>query len=116
MFDALGWLTVKQLISYHTLLTIFKMRASGEPEYLEQLLTDDNRTGRIVRTNTDLSLTMKSFTFRGCGTNFPATSETLVKFELLKISRSSFGGEKNHIFFDVCILFLKKRSKPTNLG
>ena len=39
-----------------------------------------------------------------------------VKFELLKISRSSFGGEKNHIFFDVWMLFLKKRLEPTHLS
>ena len=65
MFDTLGWMTVNQLISYHTLISVFKMRASGEPEYLAQFLQDDSRTGRIVRTNTELSLAMKSFTFRG---------------------------------------------------
>ena len=31
MFTKLKWLTVNQLITYHTLLTVFKIRQSGEP-------------------------------------------------------------------------------------
>ena len=34
MFNKLKWLTVNQLVVYHTLLTMFKIRVSGEPEYL----------------------------------------------------------------------------------
>ena len=65
LFDQLGWLSVNQLISYHTLISVFKMRASGEPEYLAQFLSNDNRNDRLVIPNTDLTLTKNSFAFRG---------------------------------------------------
>ena len=42
MFDTLGWMTVNQLVSYHTLITIFKIRNSSEPEYLARFLKDDS--------------------------------------------------------------------------
>ena len=61
-------LTVNQLIAYHTLLTVFKIRQSGEPEYLASKLQDDSRTGRIILTNTRLTLFMKSFVWRGAAT------------------------------------------------
>ena len=65
MFDTLGWLTVNQLVSYPTLITIFKIRDSSEPEYLAKFLKDDSRTGRLIIPNIDLGLARKSFTFRG---------------------------------------------------
>ena len=65
MYSRLKWLTVNQLIAYHSLLTVFKIRQSGEPEYLASFLQDDSRTGRIILPNTQLSLFMKSFGRRG---------------------------------------------------
>ena len=65
MYNKLKWLTVHQLISYHTLLTVFKIRQSGEPEYLAGFLKTDSRTSRIVIPNTKLTLAMKSFVWRG---------------------------------------------------
>ena len=65
MFTKLKWLTVNQLITYHTLLTVFKIRQSGEPEYLAKYLQDDNRTGRIIIPNTRLTLAKSSFVWRG---------------------------------------------------
>ena len=50
MYSRLQWLTVNQLITYHTLLTVFKIRHTGEPEYLAGFLLNDNRSG-----NTDTS-------------------------------------------------------------
>ena len=41
MYSRLKWLTVNQLIAYHTLLTVFKIRQSGEPEYLATFLQED---------------------------------------------------------------------------
>ena len=38
MYDRLGWMTVNQLVSYHSLLTVVKIRTSGEPEYLAKKL------------------------------------------------------------------------------
>ena len=65
MYTKLGWLIVNQLISYHTLLTLFKIRLSGEPEYLASAVKNDNIYGRIIVPNSNLSLAKKSFTFRG---------------------------------------------------
>ena len=59
------WLTVNQLVSYHTLITVFKIRRNREPEYLAELLNNDNRLGRIIIPNTDLGLARKSFVWRG---------------------------------------------------
>ena len=68
LYARLKWLTVNQLIAYHTLLTVFKIRQSGEPEYLASFLQDDSRAGRIILTNTKLTLFMKSFVWRGAST------------------------------------------------
>ena len=65
MFDKLDWLSVNQLVVYHTLLQVYKIRSSREPEYLSQALRDDNRNGNIIIPNTDLSLAKNSFVFRG---------------------------------------------------
>ena len=65
MFDQLDWLTVNQLIAYHTLLQIFKIRSCREPEYLYDELGTDNRNGHIVVSNCDLRLALNSFTYRG---------------------------------------------------
>ena len=54
MYSRLKWLTVKQLIAYHTLLTVFKIRQTGEPEYFASFLQEDSRTGRIILPNTQL--------------------------------------------------------------
>ena len=56
---------MNQLISYHSLIAVFKIRSSGEPEYLAQFLSNDSRNDRIVIQNQDLTLTTKSFVFRG---------------------------------------------------
>ena len=65
LFKKLGWLSVNQLISYHDLITIFRIRNSSEPEYLAEFLKDENRNGSIVVPNQRLTVTQKSFVFRG---------------------------------------------------
>ena len=65
MFDKLKWLTVNQLIAYHTALQVFRIRINDEPEYLAKILKKDNRNENIVVTNTELTLAKRSFTFRG---------------------------------------------------
>ena len=65
MYSKLKWLTVNQLITYHTLLSVFKIRHSGEPEYLASFLLDENRQDRIIIPNTRLSLAKNSFVWRG---------------------------------------------------
>ena len=65
LFERVNWLTVNQLIVYHTLITIFKVRQNNEPEYLATKLKNDTRTGRILIPNTDLRLAQNSFVIRG---------------------------------------------------
>ena len=65
MFGELTWLTVQQLIAYHTLLAVYRVRQSKEPEYLAEILCRDNKTGNIVMENTTLCLYRSSFIFRG---------------------------------------------------
>ena len=57
--------TVNQLVAYHTLIQVYKIRNSGEPEYLASALKEDKSNGHIVVPITDLTLGMKSFTFWG---------------------------------------------------
>ena len=65
MFDKLGWMTVRQLISYHTLITVFRIRKSQEPEYLYGALGRDNKFGNIIVENNNLGLYKSSFVPRG---------------------------------------------------
>ena len=65
MFDKLDWLTVQQLIAYHTLITVYRIRKSKVPEDIGTTLCRDNQNGHIVIKNTRLELYRKSFVFRG---------------------------------------------------
>ena len=65
MFDTLYWLTVRQLIAFHTLLTIFRIRTTGQPEYLANILLHENRRGKIIIKNSQLELYRRSFSYRG---------------------------------------------------
>ena len=50
---------------YHTLVTVFRIRKSQEPEEVGVILTRDNHNGHIIMKNTQLSLYRNSFVFRG---------------------------------------------------
>ena len=65
MFDRLEWLSVNQLVAYHTLISVFKIRSTGEPEVLALSLKNDNVNGHIHLPKRNLGLAEKSFTFRG---------------------------------------------------
>ena len=65
LFDKLEWLTVNQLIVYHTLISVFKLRQNQEPEYLAENLLQNTTYGRIFIPNIKRSLTQKSFMIRG---------------------------------------------------
>ena len=65
LYDRLGWLTYNQLIAYHTVLMIKRVRMSREPKYLSDILMRDSRNGRIMMQNTTLTITAQSFCFRG---------------------------------------------------
>ena len=57
-------MTLRQLISYLTLLTVFRIRSSGEPEYLESHLNKDTRNGRIQLPCFNIKLAQNSFRYR----------------------------------------------------
>ena len=57
MFNQLNWLTVNQLVFYHSALSTFRIRGSNEPE------TTDSRAQRIP--NTNLTLAKNSYCYRG---------------------------------------------------
>ena len=65
MYDKLKWLTVPQLIFYHTMIAVYKVRQSKEPEYLASFLLRENRMGNIIIPTTKLSLAKRSFVWRG---------------------------------------------------
>ena len=56
MFDKIDWLTVRQMVVYTTLLAVFKIRKSGEPELLAVKLRRESRNGRIMIENTKLQM------------------------------------------------------------
>ena len=54
MFDKIDWLTVRQLIAFHTLITVYRIRMSQEPEDLARMLKRDNHNGHIIMKKTRL--------------------------------------------------------------
>jgi hypothetical protein len=86
LYDKLEWLTVNQLIVYHTLITVFKLRQNKEPEYLALKLTLDTPTGCILIPNTQLRLTQNSFITRGSSNwnDLPPSTRKLNKIGLFK--------------------------------
>ena len=65
MFGKLKWMTVTQLIAYHTLITLFRIRQQRRPAYLATKMLNENRNGNIIVLNTSLELYRKSFVYRG---------------------------------------------------
>ena len=71
---------------YHTLLAVFRIRTSREPEYLAASLCYDNMYGKIIVQNTRLTLAQKSFIIRGaCNWNaLPTSLKSMDKIGLFK--------------------------------
>ena len=63
MFSQVGWMTVNQQVFYFSALSTFIIRQSKEPEYLSSIMNRDNRAGRIIVPNTDLTLAKNSYCF-----------------------------------------------------
>ena len=81
MFTSLGWLTVNQLVYFHTVMAVFKIRHTEEPEYLAGKMKYDNFRGGLVVPATKLSLAKNSFCFRGadCWISLPLAIRNLKK-------------------------------------
>ena len=64
IFSTVNWMTVNQLVFYHSALSTFRIRQSGEPNYLSSIMGRDNRADRIIVPHTNLTLAKKSYCFR----------------------------------------------------
>ena len=70
MYNKLNWLTVNQLIAYHTLIAVYRVRQSREPEYLAVSMCRDNKQGNIVmKKSLHCTGTALSSGAQSCGTN-----------------------------------------------
>ena len=58
-------MSVNQLAFYHTVMTVYKIRQTGEPELLAEKMLNDNFRGSLIVPATDLTLAKNSFCFRG---------------------------------------------------
>ena len=66
LFEQTKWMTVNQIVYYHTALCTFRIRISQEPEILSEIMNRDNdRTKKIVKPNTTLTIALNSYCFRG---------------------------------------------------
>ena len=65
MFDESGYMSIKQEIYYHTVLNIYKIKNTKQPEYLYDRLSQENIFGNIVLDKTNLTLARNGFIYRG---------------------------------------------------
>ena len=64
IFSQVGWLTVSQLVFYHSALSTYRIRESKEPEYLYDIMSRDNFASKIIVPNTRLTLAKNSYCYR----------------------------------------------------
>ena len=102
LFDKVGWLSIRQLVVYYTLLTVFKIRVSNEPEYLASKLNNVSRSGRIISPKFDLVLCQSSFTYRGAveWNKVPEATRQCVKLSTFKIDIKNYIRSKISRFED----------------
>ena len=84
LFRKIGWMTVDQLIQYHTLISVFKIRCAKQPEYLAGFLCTDSRNHRIMmRHRINLTLFQDSFCARGANqwNKLPYQLRSIVKLK-----------------------------------
>ena len=86
MFSNLGWLTVNQLVFFHTVMAVYRIRKFQEPEYLAKFLSQDNFRKNIVVPNSNLTLAKRSFCYRGAESRniVPEQVRSLEKLESFK--------------------------------
>ena len=102
MFDSLGWLSVNQLVFFTNVMAVYKIRRSGEPEYLAEKMNYDNFRGRLVVPHTDLSLAKDSFCFRGGDfwISLPETLRSIKDIGRFKTALKNFTMKKIPQFLD----------------
>ena len=65
LFAKVGWMTVRQLVCYHTALCTYRILSTREPEYLYSIMSRMNRSNRIIVPHANLTLMQGSFCYRG---------------------------------------------------
>ena len=92
MYDELEWMTVAQLVFYHTILSVYRIRKSGEPERLAAKFTHENFRGNLIVPNTRLSIVKNSFAFRGAygWSSLPVSLRTVDKTDEFKKELRSY--------------------------
>ena len=101
-FNAVKWLSVRQLVAYHTLLAVYRVRHTNEPEYLYQVLSRENHNGHIIMKNVQLSLYRNSFIFRGAllWNKLPKKLRMISQKDVFKKSLRTWVEENVHRFDD----------------
>ena len=81
-------MAVREMIEYHTLNTVFRIRQSQEPEYLADFLLNDNRNKKIIIPQSNLTLFRNSFLYRGISSwnSLPLDIRTLTDIKHFKSS------------------------------
>ena len=71
---------------YHTLISVYKIKKFGEPEYFASHLNKENIYGRIIIPNCGLGLATKSFSYRGARqwNLLPASIRRATKISIFK--------------------------------
>ena len=64
LYDLLEWMTVKQLIFYHTTLAVYRIRESGEPSEIATLFKRENRNQNVIIPQSNMELYRKAFIYR----------------------------------------------------
>ena len=102
MYSQLGWLTINQLIFYHSVLAVYKIRSSLESEQLASILTKDSRNFRIIILNLDIRLAQKSFTLKGTENwnDLPLAIRLSPKISKFKKQVKRWVGENVPLFLD----------------
>ena len=92
IYSMVDWLTVNQLVFYHSALSTFRIRQSGEPWYLNNIMSRDNRASNIIVPNTTLTLAKKSYSYRA------AEQWNSIPFNIMKIKKiKKIGQFKFHL-------------------
>ena len=86
MYDESGYMTIKQEIFYHTVLNIYKIKSTKQPEYLYDRLNRENIRGNLVMDKTNLKLARNGFIYRGSmnWNSLPCDIKTIKKLKLFK--------------------------------
>ena len=102
MFERTEWLTVNQLVTYSTILNVYKISRIRKPNYLSKLLSTVNYNGHIILPKYNLELAEKSFVIRGSKlwNSLPASLKEIATIGLFKQKLRKWMKENVPMFVD----------------